>query len=154
MFEEIEFKKIREIIREFFDKTGLEVEVDVKKPHDTTIPVDITTEDPRILVGQSGRTLTDIQHLLKIILNREIKKEERFYIDLDINNYKKKKIEYLEELADSIADETALSKKERILGPMSSYERRIIHLKLAERKDVATESIGEEPERRVVVKPS
>ncbi|RLC39293.1 MAG: hypothetical protein DRH33_03225, partial [Candidatus Nealsonbacteria bacterium] len=72
---------------------------------------------------------------------------------LDINQYKKNKIEYLNDLAKSTADEVALSKKEKILPPMPSYERRIIHLTLAEREDVQTESQGEEPERRVVIKP-
>jgi len=59
----------------------------------------------------------------------------------------------LKELAKSVADEVALTKKERILEPMSAYERRIIHLELASRPDVTTESIGKEPKRRVVIKP-
>ncbi|PIR71473.1 MAG: hypothetical protein COU43_02475 [Candidatus Nealsonbacteria bacterium CG10_big_fil_rev_8_21_14_0_10_37_25] len=78
---------------------------------------------------------------------------EPFFIDLDINGYKKKKLDYLKELARSLADEVALTKKEKNLPPMAAYERRIIHLELAGRSDVTTESIGEEPERRVVVRP-
>ncbi|PJA84129.1 MAG: hypothetical protein CO145_02195, partial [Candidatus Nealsonbacteria bacterium CG_4_9_14_3_um_filter_37_13] len=69
------------------------------------------------------------------------------------NGYKKKKLDYLKELARSLADEVALTKKEKNLPPMAAYERRIIHLELAGRSDVTTESIGEEPERRVVVRP-
>ena len=76
-----------------------------------------------------------------------------FYIDLDINDYKKKKKDYLKELACSIANEVALSKKQKELPPMSAYERRIIHLELAERQDVSTESIGQEPERKVIITP-
>ena len=79
-------------------------------------------------------------------------REEPFYIDLDINNYKKKKMEYLKELAKSVADEVAITKKEKELPPMSAYERRIIHLELAARGDVTTESIGQEPERKVVIR--
>jgi len=56
-------------------------------------------------------------------------------------------------LAKEIADEVALTKKEKILPPMPAYERRIIHLELAQRPDVTTQSIGQEPERRVVIKP-
>ena len=77
----------------------------------------------------------------------------QFYIDLDIQNYKKKKAEYLKELARSLADEVSLTKKEKNLDPMPAYERRIIHLELAERKDISTESIGEEPERKIVIRP-
>jgi len=73
---------------------------------------------------------------------------------LDINDYKKKKNEYLRELARSVADEVSLSKKEKILGPMPPYERRVIHMELAGRSDVVSESIGEGPERRVGVRPS
>ncbi len=56
-------------------------------------------------------------------------------------------------MANSAADEVALIKKEKWLPIMPAYERRIIHLELSLREDVVTESIGEEPERRVVVKP-
>jgi len=95
--------------------------------------------------------LTEIQHLLKAILRRKI--SEVFYIDLDINDYKKKKKEYLKELAISTADEVALSKKQKELPAMPAYERRIIHMALAERNDVITESVGEGIERRPVIKP-
>ena len=72
---------------------------------------------------------------------------------MDVNDYKKKKVEYLIELAHSVADEVSLTKKEKVLDSMQAYERRIIHLELADRSDVVTESIGQEPERRIVVRP-
>ena len=59
----------------------------------------------------------------------------------------------MRETANSVADEVALTKKEKELAPMPAYERRVIHLELADRKDVTTESIGEEPKRRVVIRP-
>lgn len=160
MFSQNEIEKIKKIIEEFFKKTTFEVEIEVLPPQDLTLPINIKTEDPQILIGEQGQTLLEIQHLLKTILKRNLKnfsadklKEENFYIDLDINNYKKKKIEYLRELARSVADEVSLSKKEKELVPMPAYERRVIHLELASRNDVTTESIGQEPERRVVIKP-
>ena len=52
-----------------------------------------------------------------------------------------------------MADEVVLTKKEKILSPMPAYERRIIHLELAERKDVSTESIDQGLERKVVIRP-
>jgi spoIIIJ-associated protein len=104
------------------------------------------------LIGQNGQTLVEIQHLLKAILRRKI--PEQFYIDLDINDYKKKKAEYLREMANSLADEVALTKKEKLLAPMPAHERRIIHLELTERNDVVTEGIGESAERRVIIRPA
>jgi len=144
-------EKIQKIVKEFFQKMTIEGEIEILPPKDETLIINLKIEDPQILIGEKGQTLFEIQHLLKAILRREIL--ENFYIDLDINDYKKKKIEYLKELARSIADEVSLTKKERVLSPMPAYERRIIHLEIAGRKDVTTESIGQEPERRVVIRP-
>lgn len=151
---------IKKITREFFQKTTFEVEIEVLPPKDSTLPINLEAEEPQILIGDQGQTLAEIQHLLKAILRRALwqvqdKKLEEgpFFIDLDINGYKKKKLEYLEELARSAADEVALMKKEKNLPPMPAYERRIVHLALASRSDVFTESIGQEPERRIVVRP-
>ncbi len=151
MLNSIDLEKIKKITEEFFDKATFKVEIEVLPEKDQTVPINLKTEEPQILIGEGGQTLTEIQHLLKAILKRKI--EENFYIDLDINDYKKKKKEYLKELARSAADEVVLTKKEKILPPMPAYERRIIHLELAERNDVTSESIGKEPERRVVIRP-
>ncbi len=163
MLNQNDLEKIKEVTRDFFKKMTFKVEIEFLFPKDynppttpkekryITLPINLKTENPQILIGEGGQTLADLQHLLKVILKRQIK--EPFYIDLDINNYKKKKIEYLKELARNIADEVALTKKEKILAPMPAYERRIIHLELTGRSDVATESIGKEPERRIVIRP-
>jgi len=151
MLTESDFEKIKKETEDFLKKTTFEIEIEFPGPKKETIPINLKMEDPQILIGEKGQTLFEIQHLLKAILKRKIK--ENFYIDLDINNYKKKKIEYLKDLAKSIADEVSLKRKERILPPMPAYERRIVHLELADRKDVTTESIGQEPERRVIIRP-
>ena len=146
-----DIETIKKTIKEFFEKTTFNVEVEVLPEKEGTVPISLKTEDPQILIGEGGQTLTEIQHLLKAILRRKI--TEVFYIDLDINDYKKQKKEYLKELAISTADEVALSKKQKELPPMSAYERRIIHMELVERGDVVTESTGEGIERRLVIKP-
>jgi len=143
-------EKIKKITREFFEKTSFEVEIEFLPVKEETLSVRIQTEEPQILIGEGGQTLAEIQHLLKVVLRKEI--QDSFYIDLDINGYKEKKIDYLKELARNSADEVALSKKEKMLAPMPAYERRIIHLELAERDDVVSESIGKEPERSVVIR--
>jgi len=158
--------KIKEIVQDFFKKMTFEVEIEFQ-PQEAqeennlpvspgeekiyTLCINIKTSEPQILIGERGQTLSEIQHLLKAILKRKIK--EPFFIDLDISDYKKKKIEYLKELAKTAADEVSLSKREKWLPPMPAYERRIIHLELAERTNITTESVGQEPERRVVVRP-
>ena len=151
MISEVQLEEMKKIIKEFFEKTTFEVEIDFSPQEDLTLPINLKTENPQILIGEGGQTLFDIQHLLKAILKRKI--AENFYIDLDINDYKKRKIEYLKEIARTVADEVSLTKKEKILSPMPAYERRIIHLELAGRQDINTESIGQEPERRIVIRP-
>lgn len=146
-----ETQKIKNIVQDFFEKMTIPVEVEIRAQKERTIPVDIKTENPQILIGERGQTLIEIQRLLKAII-KKITKEDIF-VDLDINDYKKKKIEYLKELARSAADEVVLNKKEKILASMPAYERRIVHLELAERKNITTESIGEEPERKIVIRP-
>lgn len=143
--------KIKEIVTEFFQKTTLDVEIEFLAEKDGVLPVSIKSQEPQILIGEGGQTLVEIQRLLKLALKKKI--TEEFYVDLDINDYKKKKIDYLKEMAKADADEVALTKKEKELAPMPAYERRIVHLELLNRTDVLSESIGEEPERRIVIKP-
>jgi spoIIIJ-associated protein len=145
--------EIKKIVQEFFQKMTFEVEAKFLPPIEQTLPISLKTDEPQILIGERGQTLAEIQHLLKAILRRKVKTEEPFYLDLDINDYKKKKNEYLKELAHSLADEVSLSKKEKILPPMPAYERRVIHMELAGRSDVVSESTGEGLERRVVIRP-
>lgn len=146
-----QIEEIKKTVKDFFEKITFAVEINFLPQNGNTLPIDLKTEDPQILIGEGGQTLLEIQHLLKAILRRKIK--ESFYIDLDINGYKKKKVEYLKELARTLADEVVFTKKEKTLPPMPAYERRIVHLTLAERPDIITESIGQEPERRTVIKP-
>jgi len=146
-----ELIKIKEITQEFFKKMTVSVEVEVKPLNEQTLPVNIEMEDPQILIGEKGQTLLEAQRLLKLILRRKI--DKTFYLDLDINGYKEKKVKYLKQLAREVADEVSLKKEEKVLFPMPAYERRIVHLELADRESVTTESIDREPERKVIVRP-
>lgn len=157
MFSQNNIETVKRTVKEFLEKMTFEAEVEVLPQVDQTLPINIKTEEPQILIGERGETLVEIQHLLKLILRKTLHKTQGdqapFHIDLDINDYKKKKTDYLKEIAKSAADEVVLTKKEKELPPMSSYERRIVHMELAERGDVVSESIGEEPERRIIIKP-
>ena len=148
-----EFEKLKEAAKEFFEQTGLALEVEVKNQADSTIFVDVKAEEPQFLIGERGQTLSEIQRLLRAVLRRKTENPTPFFIDVDVNDYKKKKTEYLKEVARTSADEVAITKREKELPSMPPYERRVVHTELASRPDIATESIGEEPERRVKIKP-
>lgn len=144
-------EKAKKIVKEFFEKTSFNLNLETLSLDENTLSVKIKTEEPRHLIGQNGQTLAEIQKLLKIMLRRQI--QEDFYVDVDVNDYKKKKIEYLKETAREIANEVVLTGKEKILNPMPSYERRIVHMELANRDGIITESVGQNLERRIIVKP-
>lgn len=143
--------EIKNIILEFFQKIGFEAEIMNINIQDSLVSVKIKMDEPQILIGKRGQILSDIQHVLNRLLKRKI--EENFYLDIDINDYKARKIDYLKDLARDLADEVSITKKAKQLWPMPAKERRIIHLELSNRADVATESLGEGEERRVIIKP-
>lgn len=151
MFGFSEKETIKKIVEEFLKKGGFNAEASVSFPEEGTARIDLRTDEPKTLVGEAGQTLADFQRLIKLIVRREI--PEISYVDLDVNNYKKKKAEYLKELANSTADDAVIVKKERELPPMPAYERRVIHMELSKREDVKTESSGEGKDRKIVIKP-
>lgn len=165
MLNQADIERIKELVEDFFQKmTVLARQVDValslvpkklaENEEDTTsevVELNIKLEEPQILIGEKGQTLLEIQRLLKIVLNKKLQKV--FYLNLDINDYKKKKIEHLKDLANDLANEVVITKEERVLFPMPAYERRIVHTELMGRTDIFTESQGNGIERCVVIRP-
>lgn len=156
MLDKNDIKKIEEITEEFFQKTTiavLKINADfvAGKNDESAVDLNIRLDEPQILIGEKGQTLFEIQRLLRMVLNKKLQKV--FYLNLDINDYKKKKIEYLKDLAKQLADEVVLTREEKVLFPMPAYERRIIHAELAERPDIATESRGDGFDRHIIIKP-
>lgn len=159
--------KIKQIVDEFFSKmtmpaVGFDInsstikESKVSKDGDNpkereTVNLSVKLEEPQILIGHGGQTLFEIQRLLRMILNKKLK--NALYLNLDINDYKNKKTEYLKNFARESADQVFLTKQEKSLAPMSSYERKIVHAELSGRTDVITESVGEGLDRHIVIKP-
>lgn len=127
-------------------QSNLEVKV-----RENSINLKIFSDNNSILIGRDGRTLESLQNILRQILINEA--EESYKLNLDIENYKEKRVSILERTAKKIAREVAKTKVETKLDRMNSYERRIIHNALGNNKYVYTESIGEEPNRYVVIKP-
>lgn len=104
-----------------------------------------------LLIGERGNGLSALEHLLKKIIRK--KSAENYKFMLDINDYRIKRLDGLKQDIKAAAKEVLLYKKEVPLRSMSSFERRIVHLVLAEYPDITTESIGQEPNRCVVIKP-
>jgi spoIIIJ-associated protein len=156
MLEQKEINIIKKTVEEFFEKmtitvSNLEIGLSSSGEDRDVVSLNLKSDEPQILIGQGGQTLFETQRLLKTILNKKL--QQIFYFNLDINEYKKKKVEYLKDLAKESADKVSLTKEEKIFTPMSSYERRVIHSELSQRTDVLTESQGEGFDRHIVIKP-
>ncbi|HZX49966.1 MAG TPA: R3H domain-containing nucleic acid-binding protein [Candidatus Paceibacterota bacterium] len=152
MLQKQQLQTIEQEARRFFEELGDIETVSIEQKEDeeeATVSVLVKAADPKILIGERGQTLFEIQHLLKLIVRRKI--AEPFYLSLDINDYKKNKEEYLRDLAQNAADEVVLLKKPKELPPMAAAERRIIHTALNQRGDVVSESAGEGLDRHVVI---
>ena len=101
------------------------------------------------MIGYRGETLYAFQNILSAIASKGIDKKVR--VILDIEGYKAKREKTLEELAEKVAKTVIKTRKSIKLEPMQAYERKIIHSKLQQNPKVKTESIGEEPNRRIVI---
>jgi spoIIIJ-associated protein len=155
MIDNKQVNKIKNSVEDFFNKMtisvlGIEVETENSPEEKDVVRLNVKLDEPQILIGQGGQTLFELQRILRMILNKKL--ETIFYLNLDINDYKKKKVEYIKSSAKELADEVALTKIEKALPPMSAYERRAVHAELAQRTDITTESQGEGSERHIVIK--
>ena len=116
---------------------------------DSNILVNIDGMESGVLIGYRGETLNAMQTLLTSIANNN--NENRVKVYLNIDNYKVKREKALEELAVKISKTVLRNNKSITLEPMNAYERKIIHSKLQDIKNISTHSIGEEPNRRIVI---
>lgn len=152
MINEEELAKIKEFTGEFLTNMTVEdFELAVAVNPEGAVEVNITLGEPQFLIGQEGKTLFDVQRILRLILNKKL--GQIFHVVVDINEYRAKKLSYLKKLARESADQVALTGISKTLPPMTSYERRVVHAELAQRNDVVTKSEGEGLERCVVVAP-
>lgn len=140
----------KEIISEITRLMGLTVNLEVRR-REENITIKIFSDHNAVLIGKNGYTIQALQTIIRQIIFNEI--NYNISIILDVENYKEKKVKNIEYLAKKTAREVAKTKIEAKLDSMNSYERRIVHSILSEDKYVYTESIGEEPNRCVVIKP-
>ncbi len=111
----------------------------------------VESDENALLIGREGRTLVALQFMLRNYLNTFV--DGHLIISLDIGSYHENRKKQLEILATKTAKEVAQTKIAVKLDPMNAYDRRIIHTKLSEWRDVITESEGEGEERALVIKP-
>ena len=142
-------QKVDKFLDEFiksFNNLNYKTEVDLKEGF---LKIDIEGDDSKTLIGYRGEVLNSLQVILNSIANKDSKEKVR--IILNISNYREKREKSLEELADKISKTVLKTGKSITLEPMMAYERKIIHNRLQSSNKVKTYSIGEEPDRKVVI---
>lgn len=139
-------ESLKQTIEQVLKATGLDfsVEADVEGKRITIFFLDEGIVD-RFL----PELMRDMDHLVRLMA----KKMQLDRVVVDVNNYKKERERIITELAKAAARKALMEKKEITLPAMNAYERRLVHVELATRPDIKTESIGEGESRQVTVKP-
>jgi len=113
--------------------------------------VEIHGDDLSILIGKRAETLNALQYITGLIVGKELGRSVPLLIDVE--GYRRRRAGQLRQLAQRMADQVAKTGRRIALEPMPANERRVIHMELREHPDVTTESVGEEPHRKVTIVP-
>jgi spoIIIJ-associated protein len=142
---------VRELLERITSELGVECRVDVSEDGET-VTASISGGDLGLLIGRHGQTIDAIQYLANVIAWRAYG-EDRKDVVVDAAGYRERRRATLETVARRSADQARTTGEPVELEPMTSIERRIVHLCLKEEDGVRTRSEGEEPYRYVVVEP-
>lgn len=146
-------KEIIEYISEYIQNLSRYMKINIESEileSEDIFKVTLVSDQNAILIGKEGRTLNSIQLLLKQSIKNKIGLSLK--INVDVANYKVKKLKNIEYEVKKIINEVQSTKITAALDPMNSYERRFVHNLVSEYKNLTTESIGEGRDRRVTIK--
>jgi spoIIIJ-associated protein len=116
-----------------------------------SVGLNIEGEDLGIIIGRRGQTMVSLQQIVRLIMAHKM--QVRVPIILDVENYKQRRCEGLRILANRLAEQVSVRKTPFSMEPMSAFERRVVHMALADHPDVTTESTGFGESRKVVIIP-
>ena len=147
-------ERIIATVKKIIGFMNLDCQVEIQEEGGTeskaTVVSIYTPDNVRFIIGKNGQNLKAFEHLVRAVVS---KNSDNQNIVVDINDYKKSRASFVVDTAKQAVSRVRNTQKAEVLTPMSAYERRIVHMELASYPDVATESIGDEPQRRIVIKP-
>lgn len=141
---------LKDTLKEITNLMNLTINTELRRS-ENIINITMFSNNNSILIGKNGKTIQAFQNILRQIVPNEF--NQKYKIIIDVENYKEKKVKFLEKISKQIAKEVSKTKIATKLDPMNSYERRIVHNAVSKYDKVYTESIGEEPNRYVIIKP-
>ena len=139
------------VLTEMIALMGLDATVEITRGGDTA-RLNVKGEDLGALIGRRGEKLASLQHIVNLIVGRREGQHHR--IAIDVENYRGRREEQLRDVADRAAKRVVQSGKIIQLEAMPAIERRVVHMALLENPKVRTQSVGVEPNRRIVVLPA
>jgi spoIIIJ-associated protein len=153
------FEEIKKVLEELLRLMDLPSEVKLSDEFTvvgangdaTAIGLNIEGEDLGILIGRRGQTMVSLQLIVRLIMSHKM--DVRIPIVLDVEGYKQRRCEGLRTLAKKLADQVRTRRVPFTMEPMTAFERRVVHLALADYPDVTTESTGEGEARKVMIIP-
>ena len=151
--EVIEKSDVKEYINSFFKEIATSINISIETEilyNNESFNITLITSNNSLLIGKEGKNLQALQNILRQSL--KVKTGISIKLNLDISNYKVKKLSTLEREIKKIAREVQKTKLDVSLDPMNSYERRHIHNLISEYENLTTESTGEGKERHIVIK--
>lgn len=143
-------KTIQQTAEKLLELLGVEVKVEVTQKEDS-INVQLETQDPGVLIGYHGETLSAFQLILNVMAGKQTGEWKKIVVN--VGDYRQKREEVLKRMALSAAQKAHFSGEPVSLTDLSPFERRIVHLVLSDNLDVETFSEGTGKERHLVVKP-
>ncbi len=142
---------IEKKMNKIFQYIGIKPELSVQEIEENNFNVVVSGDDLNFLIGFRGQSLDGLQNILRLMIYRETQTQP--LITLDINDYKNRKSEKIQDMAKTFIDKVRFFQKEVEMPRMSPWERRQVHVLVSEYDDIESESTGEGENRRVVLKP-
>ncbi|RPI87520.1 MAG: KH domain-containing protein [Chloroflexi bacterium] len=144
---------VAELLERMKVKASVEAHYGKSDEHSTRVPimVDVYGDDLSILIGRRAETLNALQYISALIVSKEL--GHSVTVIVDVEGYRNRRENQIKQLARKMAEQAVKTGRRQILEPMPANERRIIHMELRENPAVKTESIGEEPRRKVTIIP-
>lgn len=141
---------LKNILIELLQHMGYDPQIYERQEEGRTV-LNVKTRDAQLLIGKQGANLEALQHIVRILFRKKTN-DDRFPFAIDIDDYKDKRVLYLKELARKAAHHVRETRKPVSLEPMPAYERRVVHSYLSLYNDIGSESIGVDPNRKLIVK--
>ena len=148
-------EKIKQQILGLLKIMGVEASV-AAEDRNGQLVFNIKTADSKLLIGQYGANLNALQHIVRLLVRPNTtagEEEGPVAFSLDVEDYRKERQRFLEALAQQAAQRVRDTRQTLVLKPMSRPDRWVIHTELSKYKDLVSQSEGEEPERKVIIKP-